>query len=355
MVTNAKMYVRTQPKLNSISKFEEQIVFQKSDSKLKYESELRTRMNSYIKQLFVKLRRSEMDSTSILFKRNQMNRYNVTFDGRRGSRNPSVQSVCKLSFDTLTKSSKTNKKEIEQCLPRVSLKFLLSRSKRKTCALVTNAGSLLHSKKGKEIDSHDIVLRFNNAPTNGFEKDVGSKTTLRILNSQVVSRATFNVSQSKLFENNILLVWDPSHYRENLSQWIKSPEHNFVHNYCKSRIESPRTPFYILDPSLIWNAWYTLQESTLNSIPKNPPSSGFLGLILLMKLCSTVNVYEYIPSIRLTEKCHYYDNSSGLGCTLGEWHPLATEKLYAINLNRASDYEVFVEGKMTIRGCSQII
>lgn len=35
------------------------------------------------------------------------------------------------------------------------------------------------------IDLHDIVLRFNHAPTKGHEKDVGSKTTIRVVNSQV--------------------------------------------------------------------------------------------------------------------------------------------------------------------------
>ncbi|MEQ2216224.1 hypothetical protein XENOCAPTIV_012792, partial [Xenoophorus captivus] len=50
----------------------------------------------------------------------------------------------------------------------------------KSCAVVSSAGSLRNSGLGKEI-----VLRFNAAPTSGFEKDVGSKTTIRLINSQV--------------------------------------------------------------------------------------------------------------------------------------------------------------------------
>ncbi|XP_029194570.2 alpha-N-acetyl-neuraminyl-2,3-beta-galactosyl-1,3-N-acetyl-galactosaminide alpha-2,6-sialyltransferase-like isoform X3 [Acropora millepora] len=48
------------------------------------------------------------------------------------------------------------------------------------CALVSSSGILLGSNAGSQIDSTDCVFRLNSAPTLGFEKDVGSKTTIRV-------------------------------------------------------------------------------------------------------------------------------------------------------------------------------
>lgn len=41
------------------------------------------------------------------------------------------------------------------------------------------------AKFGSDIDEHDAVFRLNNAPTVGFEKYVGSKTTFNLLNRWV--------------------------------------------------------------------------------------------------------------------------------------------------------------------------
>ena len=51
-----------------------------------------------------------------------------------------------------------------------------------SCAVVGNAGSVLQSDYGAAIDRHSTVIRFNNAPTEGFEKHVGRKTDFRLLN-----------------------------------------------------------------------------------------------------------------------------------------------------------------------------
>lgn len=45
------------------------------------------------------------------------------------------------------------------------------------------------------IDLHNIVMRFNDAPTAGFEEDVGSKTTIRVINSQVRIKYVLRAAQ----------------------------------------------------------------------------------------------------------------------------------------------------------------
>lgn len=47
---------------------------------------------------------------------------------------------------------------------------------------------------GKYIDRHEVVVRFNIMPTSGFEEDVGSKTSFRILNHRRSLSVLFQLS-----------------------------------------------------------------------------------------------------------------------------------------------------------------
>ena len=54
----------------------------------------------------------------------------------------------------------------------------------RNCAVVGSSGALLADRYGAEIDAHDVVIRFNDAPTRGYEPIVGGKTTIRVMNTK---------------------------------------------------------------------------------------------------------------------------------------------------------------------------
>lgn len=219
-----------------------------------------------------------------------------------------------------------------------------------SCAVIASSGALWKSNLGKFIDSHDLVMRFNNAPTVGFEKDVGKKTTIRVLNSQVVSKEIYNFLEDDLYKNMTLVAWDPSNYTSYLDDWLRKPEYNLFPNYIEHRKKVEKSRFYILDPRSLWKLWDFLQKNSHSRLRKNPPSSGFLGMVLLLPFCDFVDMVEYIPSTRVTSKCHYYSIEENSACTFGVWHPLAAEKLITYHLNTADDMQVFQKGYVRIAG-----
>uniref|UniRef100_A0A182N9E1 Beta-galactoside alpha-2,6-sialyltransferase 1 n=1 Tax=Anopheles dirus TaxID=7168 RepID=A0A182N9E1_9DIPT len=218
-----------------------------------------------------------------------------------------------------------------------------------SCVIVASAGSLKRSQLGPFIDGHDIVMRFNHAPTEGFEADVGSKTTIRVVNSQVVTKPEFRLLTAPLFRNVTIAAWDPGKFDQPLPEWLATPDFNLFDNFKKFRSTQPQANFHIIDPRSIWRAWTALQDLTQVPIRKNPPTSGFIGLGLLMPVCRYIDIVEYIPSTRMNGLCHYYDEELNLGCTFGAWHPLAAEKLLVFQMNAADDYSVFQQGTVRIR------
>ncbi|XP_062203209.1 sialyltransferase-like protein 2 isoform X2 [Phragmites australis] len=63
---------------------------------------------------------------------------------------------------------------------------LLGRRRFPTCAVVGNSGILLGSGRGAQIDAHDFIIRLNNARVAGFAADVGAKTSLSFVNSNIL-------------------------------------------------------------------------------------------------------------------------------------------------------------------------
>lgn len=78
------------------------------------------------------------------------------------------------------------------------------------------------------------------------------------------------------------------------------------------------------------------------------------GILLMMALCDEVHVYEYIPSVRQTDLCHYHERYFDAACTLGAYHPLLYEKMLVQRINTGPARDLRTKGKVTLPGFSTV-
>eukprot|EP00193_Tetraselmis_chui_P001814 CAMPEP_0177754128 /NCGR_PEP_ID=MMETSP0491_2-20121128/1840_1 /TAXON_ID=63592 /ORGANISM="Tetraselmis chuii, Strain PLY429" /LENGTH=375 /DNA_ID=CAMNT_0019269483 /DNA_START=115 /DNA_END=1242 /DNA_ORIENTATION=- len=142
------------------------------------------------------------------------------------------------------------------------------------CAVVGNSG---------EIDEHDAVLRFNAAKIAGFEQFVGSKTTIRLLNSPDASWPKDGTEATIMTIRN----------HEAIREWQKA--------YDRDRMGGG--PAYITDPEFLCHTWDWVQQTG------EKPSSGLVGVVMAMKLCDQVHLYGFQSSnyFGRFSRPHYYD------------------------------------------------
>uniref|UniRef100_A0A672LJP0 ST3 beta-galactoside alpha-2,3-sialyltransferase 1 n=1 Tax=Sinocyclocheilus grahami TaxID=75366 RepID=A0A672LJP0_SINGR len=143
---------------------------------------------------------------------------------------------------------------------------------------------------GAYIDNHDFVFRMNKAPVQGYEKDVGSRTTHRIMYPESATH----------LDNNTHLVLLP--FKISYLLWVTS-------------------------------------ALTDGSIKRSYPSTGFLVLIFAMHICDEVNVFGFGANSKGTWH-HYFEktpksfkrtgkHSGGIECeTVLELHKRRLMDLY---------------------------
>ncbi|XP_072252846.1 beta-galactoside alpha-2,6-sialyltransferase 2 [Leuresthes tenuis] len=290
------------------------------------------------------------------------NKHHVSYKGHRRATQSAKELLCQMKAQARLRTVDGSEQPFSSLgwahlVPSLPLEHLYRQQKQsgfKTCAVVTSAGAILRSGLGKEIDAHDAVLRFNAAPTEGYERDVGNKTTIRIINSQILANPKHRFNTSSIYKNVTLVAWDPAPYTVNLHKWYASPDYNLFGPYTEHRKLHPDQLFYILHPGYVWRLWDVIQGNTHENIQPNPPSSGFIGILLMMALCEQVHVYEYIPSMRQTDLCHYHERYYDAACTLGAYHPLLYEKSLIQRINVGPESDLRRKGRVTLPGFTTI-
>lgn len=175
-----------------------------------------------------------------------------------------------------------------------------------TCSIVGNAGELKGRGAGNQIDSSEAVIRMNAAPVQGHEEDVGSKTTIRMINAllqkgKTLSYTTTSKGWVKELRNETV-VWVPvtersinrgNHLLHNSSEVIKLSQEfkEHVWDHCKN-------------------------------VLRKRPSTGLTAIILAYCFCEELRIFGFGFNRKEGDKKHYWedwDDSEGNSSSSHRW------------------------------------
>lgn len=154
------------------------------------------------------------------------------------------------------------------------------------CAVVSSSGAQLSHFFGAEIDAHDVVFRFNDAPTRGFEKHVGHRTSFRF---------GYNTCRGPLRCKTDTAIADapalwPRAFAGFYPYEVKAPHQRAMYElYSAGPANTSRT------------------DAEFN------PTTGFYGMLLALTHCLDVDAYEMAPSAagNLSQYSYYREGLPG--------------------------------------------
>ena len=207
------------------------------------------------------------EGASLLAKANTKN--NMPLMVRRNPGQPAHPGTDKAMVTEIGKLTRPSREKLPEEDPLGSVVF-------ETCAIVGSSGILLKHSHGADIDSHDVVFRFNSATTKGFEKHVGAKTTHRITNSRNYG--------FREYDSECVV----QHMRNEMS----------LVKMFKKRAKYPGLNLYGVHPQL--HGWVDKSFSFL-------VTSGLFGALIAAHKCASVDLYGFQVSRHHGVQYHYYN------------------------------------------------
>ncbi|XP_033629133.1 alpha-N-acetyl-neuraminyl-2,3-beta-galactosyl-1,3-N-acetyl-galactosaminide alpha-2,6-sialyltransferase-like isoform X2 [Asterias rubens] len=179
----------------------------------------------------------------------------------------------------------------------------------KDCAYVTSSGRLLHSNAGQEIDSHDCVIRMNDAPVIGYETDVGSRTTIR-------SMSFINILGSlehNMDKRNEFFVDTRSKTEIFLINWMTERQINIFEDIHYRYVILlahlyPAVKFFRFTAGKVGKSirmFFEKIENKTKEMHHKPLSTGWHTLVAALELCDQVTVYGMVPPTFCNSKSNY--------------------------------------------------
>ncbi|XP_063041105.1 CMP-N-acetylneuraminate-beta-galactosamide-alpha-2,3-sialyltransferase 1-like [Engraulis encrasicolus] len=170
--------------------------------------------------------------------------------------------------------------EIFQIIPDKEMYMDAGPERCRVCSVVGNSGNLKNSHYGPMIDNGDFVFRINRGPTEGYEQNVGTKTTHRIIYPESAVDVD-NSTHLVFFAFKMLdLKWLVSVFTTHTITRAHIP--------VKSSIRANISLVMLVSPSFmkyVHHKW--LQKHG------QYPSTGFMTLIMALHICDKVRVFGF--------------------------------------------------------------
>ncbi|TRY87562.1 hypothetical protein DNTS_014524 [Danionella cerebrum] len=178
----------------------------------------------------------------------------------------------------------------------------------RTCAVVGNSGNLLGSKYGLLIDNHEFVMRMNKAPIEGFEKDVGSRTTHRIMYPETATHLDNSTHLLLLPFKTLDIQWVTSALSDGS---IKRTRFKVI-----DKLRADKNKAMVMHPAFMYyvhNTWLHIGSQ------RSYPSTGFLVLMFALHVCDEISVFGFGANTKGT--WHHYFESMPQKFRLTGHHP----------------------------------
>lgn len=164
------------------------------------------------------------------------------------------------------------------------------------CAVVGNSQNLKRSGYGQLINKHNMIIRMNQCPTKGYEKDVGSRTTHYIaypssFNDDYLTAdaslvfAAFNLEDMKWLKSKLI----------DSSNITKSDDANLI----------DKNKVFLFNPELMWHIKHQW------GLGKGKwASTGLLSVFFALQQCDEVNIFGFGANHKGNWD-HYFEDNNG--------------------------------------------
>lgn len=178
----------------------------------------------------------------------------------------------------------------------------------KQCAVVGNSGKVLERRKGGHIDRCDCVVRFNAAPTEGYENHVGTQTDFRVLNGPIMIGGSVDyVTTPK--------EWISTLEGEKLILMPHRRKRKEKHFNTAKDLAGDKNKIYITKEKID-----DYSERVVDNFRISKPSTGLKTVLLFLHVADIVNLFGFGFHQESLDNRHYWEEFSFNSTGGHKWH-----------------------------------